>query len=80
VRIFSAILICAAAAAGCATLTDSQYKSWSSGTVGCAPDDIEILNQKTVVWSGQGIDWVAICKGTKYYCSYSTAAACTQAK
>lgn len=64
---------------GCAGITTSQYRSWSAGATGCLPDDITISHAKSVVWAGQGIDWLAHCRGQTYVCSHSGSATCTKA-
>ncbi len=60
-----AVLPLCLVAAGCAP-TQSQYRNLTSGLIGCAPEQIEIANDKM----GENVlTWEAMCSGHKYYCS-----------
>ncbi|NPC80866.1 hypothetical protein HPC49_21900, partial [Pyxidicoccus fallax] len=61
-----AVLPLSLAATGCGP-TQAQYRSISSGLIGCAPDDIQISNDKAEMTSG--VSWEAECNGHRYYCS-----------
>lgn len=55
-------------------------KKFSAGEIGCDEDSIQIANESASI---EGMhNWVAICKGIKYVCSYHTGdgATCKEAK
>ena len=47
---------------GCAGTIIEQRQRVSSGYVGCAPDEIQIINTS-------GYTWTAICKGKRFFCN-----------
>lgn len=52
--------------AGCTSTRIS--KKFSSGQIGCTEDEIQIANESA---SAEGMhNWVAICQGKKFVCSY----------
>lgn len=54
---------------GLAACTSAKIsRSLASGAIGCAPDDIEILNETAN--SGGVHNFIAVCKGVNYVCSY----------
>lgn len=50
----------------------STYRDWSAGSVGCAPEEIEIRNEKGSVLCGHTATWTAICDDRTYICSNAT--------
>lgn len=63
---------------GCGTVTAPQYRAWSAEATGCPPKEITIRDAKSVIWAGQGINWVAQCQGHSYVCSNAGSTACTE--
>jgi hypothetical protein len=51
--------------AGCFPF-QARYQTVSSGFVGCAPDDIQIVNERSGV---EGMSWEALCNGHRFFCS-----------
>lgn len=57
------LALCAAALSSCAT---PQFRSISSGEIGCAPTDIAITNESI----GATVHtWDASCKGRTFHCA-----------
>lgn len=52
-------------ATGCLP-THSQYRVLSSGLIGCAPDQIQIVNDQMETGT---VAWEATCNGRHYFCS-----------
>ena len=64
----------------CSACTSSRIsKKFSAGEIGCSEDDIQIANETASAESMH--NWVAICKGKKFVCSYhpSDGASCKEA-
>ncbi len=75
-RIF-ALVLCLLLA-GCGMITTGQYRGVSSGLIGCDEDDIQVSEERNVIWSGQTPTWRAECKGVVHICSMvRTTAHCT---
>jgi hypothetical protein len=77
-RSLIAITMAAVLVAGCTSTRIS--KKFSAGEIGCDEDSIQIANESASI---EGMhNWIAICKGTKYVCSYHTGdgATCKEAK
>lgn len=68
----------AMAGVGCTSTRIS--KKFTAGEIGCDEDNIQIANESASI---EGMhNWIAICKGTKYVCSYhhGDGATCKEAK
>lgn len=55
-------------------------RKFSSGQIGCTEDEIQIANESASI---EGMhNWVAICQGVKYVCTYhyQDGAKCIEAK
>jgi hypothetical protein len=44
----------------------AQYSGLTSGLIGCAPEQIQIANDKLM---STVVTWEAVCSGRKFYCS-----------
>lgn len=67
------LLALAALALGCAAMYTPSPRAWkvaTSGVVGCAPDDVSVVD---TVLDGPTRSWVAYCQGRKYFCSSGVA-------
>ncbi|QSQ18759.1 hypothetical protein JY651_25710 [Pyxidicoccus parkwayensis] len=51
---------------GCLLPSTAQYQRLSSGLVGCAPEQIEIANERPMTTV---ITWEAVCNGHRFFCS-----------
>ena len=61
------LIVFAAGACGCASLTEKKLKTVSAGYTGCRPEENELSN---VVAKPDGSGtWNATCKGKTYLCS-----------
>ena len=62
---FLAVFPLSLGAAGCFPF-HARYQTVSSGFVGCSPDEIQILNERSGV---EGMSWEAVCNGHRFFCS-----------
>lgn len=54
---------------GCGAITTNQYRGLSAGPVGCPEEEIEVREEKNVVWAGDTMTWRASCRGKEFICS-----------
>jgi len=52
---------------GCVAMVTASLQSESAGYTGCAPNENQITNVKTIL--GNPINYNATCKGKTYFCS-----------
>ncbi len=65
------VLFLSLTAVACVTQRETM-QDWSSGELGCNPEDIAISKIKSPNWCGQTHTWVAQCDGVKYRCMNAT--------
>jgi hypothetical protein len=53
------------------TISNSQYRAYTSGVIGCPAEEVTISGERTTVsMSDFPVTWRATCRGHKFICSH----------